>query len=166
MASAEAGAARLHALCRAAAVLGVATLMLCALITVVDVLARRSVGWTIPGLVDLTQLMVMAGVFLCLPLTFEQRANVEVDLLFLKLPAAAQRGASRLWALLSALFLALIVWYGGAAALQVYDYGDRSPTLNAPMLWYWVPLLLGMVLCLLVCLYQLFGKTPADPSAP
>ncbi|MGE0808327.1 MAG: TRAP transporter small permease [Burkholderiaceae bacterium] len=175
MADAEAGGRaggagrRLHVLCRAAAVLGVGTLFLCALVTVIDVLFRRSVGWTVPGMVDLTQLLVMIGVFLCIPLTFEQRANVEVDLLFERLPAGAQRWASTLWSLLGAVFLALIVWYGAGAALQVHGYGDRSPTLNAPMLWYWLPLLIGIALSLLICLHQLLGatraSTPSDRAA-
>lgn len=82
----------LLAFCRACASIGVVILVGCALLTVADVVLRRVNGEAIPGMVDITQLMVMTGVFLCIPFVFEQRANVEVELLYDRLPSAARRG--------------------------------------------------------------------------
>jgi len=141
--------------CRVCAWIGVAILIACALLTVADVVLRRMSGAAIPGMVDMTQLMVMTGVFLCVPYVFEQRANVEVELLYDRLPAGVQRGLSRMWSLVAILFLAAIAWYVGIAASQVLEYGDRSPTVAIPMIWYWAPILFGTVVSAVVCVVQL-----------
>ena len=140
--------------CRACAWIGVVILIACALLTVADVVLRRVTGEAIPGMVDMTQLMVMTGVFLCVPYVFEQRANVEVELVHERLPEVLRSGLSRLWSLVSALVLVAIAWYVGIAASQVLEYGDRSPTVAIPMIWYWAPILFGTIVSAVVCLLQ------------
>jgi TRAP-type C4-dicarboxylate transport system permease small subunit len=155
---------RLARLCRACAGLGVAVLLGCALVTVVDIVGRRSVGWSLPGLIDLSQWLVMLSVFLCIPYTFERRANVEVDLLYERLPRTARRLAAVAWALASAAFLGAVTWHATRAALQVLEYGERSPTLGWPMVLYWAPVLLGSALASIVCLAQ--AVRPAEAAPP
>ncbi len=145
----------LRGFCRACAGIGVAILIACALLTVADVVLRRVRGEAIPGMVDLTQLMVMTGVFLCIPYVFEQRANVEVELVHERLPASMQRALSLLWSVVSALFLVAIAWYAAIAASQVLEYGDRSPTVAIPMIWYWAPILFGTIVSAFVCVVQI-----------
>jgi len=141
--------------CRVCALIGVAILIACASLTVADVLLRRISGEAIPGMVDMTQLMVMTGVFLCVPFVFEQRANVEVELLYDRLPGVVQRSLSRVWLVVALLFLLAIAWYVGIAASQVLEYGDRSPTVAIPMIWYWAPILFGTIVSAVVCVLQL-----------
>jgi TRAP-type C4-dicarboxylate transport system permease small subunit len=145
----------LHVFCRACAWIGVAILIACALLTVADVVLRRVSGEAIPGMVDVTQLMVMTGVFLCIPYVFQQRANVEVELVHERLPMLLQRSLSLLWSVVSAVFLVAIAWYVGIAASQVLEYGDRSPTVAIPMIGYWAPILFGTIVSTVVCLLQL-----------
>ncbi|HLT25591.1 MAG TPA: TRAP transporter small permease [Zeimonas sp.] len=140
--------------CRICAWIGVVILIACALLTVADVVLRRVAGDAIPGMVDITQLMVMTGVFLCIPYVFEQRANVEVELVHERLPGWLGRALTRLWSLVSMLFLVAIAWYVGIAAGQVLEYGDRSPTVAIPMIWYWAPILFGTIVSAVVCLLQ------------
>ena len=154
----------LHRLCRWLAAIGVAILLVCALLTVADIVGRRLFGSTIPGMVDLTQLLVMNAVFLWIPYVFECRANVEVDLLFERLPGAARRWLERLWPVLGAAFLLVAAWYAGRTALQVFEYGDSSQTIGVPMIWYWAPVLFGTVLAAIVCVVQ-FAQSMADPEA-
>lgn len=144
----------LQRFCRGCASLGVAVLLACALMTVADILGRRLLGLSVPGLIDLTQLLVMASVFLCIPFTFEQRANVEVDLLFQHLPRRIRGALAVCWSILGALFLLLVAWHVGRAASQVLEYGESSATLAVPMIWYWVPILFGTVLAAIVCVRQ------------
>jgi TRAP-type C4-dicarboxylate transport system permease small subunit len=120
---------------------------------------------SVPGLIDLTQLLVMASVFLCIPFAFEQRANVEVDLLFQQLPPAARNALAICWSLLGAVFLLLVAWHVGRAAAQVLAYRESSATLAVPMIWYWVPILFGTVLAAIVCIHQVLRPTP-HPSHP
>ena len=147
--------------CWGCAALGIAVLIACALITVVDVIGRRTLGLSLPGLIDLSQLPVMTGVFLCLPYAFERRAKFEVDLVFGRLPRPVRRALALLWSMACAGFLALIVWHAGRAAGQVLEYGERSPTLALPMIFYWLPILFGCELAGRVCLQQMISDDEA-----
>jgi len=53
----------------------------------VDIGARKSVGFSILGIIDLTQLAQVACVFLCLPLVFLRESHIAVDFVTEKLPA-------------------------------------------------------------------------------
>jgi TRAP-type C4-dicarboxylate transport system permease small subunit len=156
----------MHRICRFCAAVGVAILLGCALLTVTDVLTRRLIGFTIPGLIDLTQLLVMSSVFLCIPFAFERRANVEVDLLFVRLPAAVRRVLGAVWALLGAAFLLTVAWHVSRAAAQVIEYGESSPTIALPMIWYWVPILFGTLLAAAVCLQQVLRRPHHQQDLP
>jgi TRAP-type C4-dicarboxylate transport system permease small subunit len=156
----------LHRFCRGCASLGVVILLACAGLTVADILGRRLLGLSVPGLIDLTQLLVMASVFLCIPFAFEQRANVEVDLLFEQLPRAVRHALAVCWSILGALFLLLVAWHVGRAAAQVLEYGESSATLAVPMIWYWVPILFGTVLAAIVCIHQLLHPTSSHSGSP
>lgn len=136
------------------AALGVGILLVCALLTVADIVGRRMFGHSIPGMVDLTQLLVMTAVFLWVPHVFERRANVEVDLLFERLPRFVRDALDRLWLLFGAAFLLVVAWYSTIAAMQVFEYGDSSQTIGVPMILYWAPILFGTVLAAIVCIVQ------------
>ncbi len=152
-----------HRFCRLCAALGVGLLMACALITVADIVGRRAVGLSVPGLIDLTQLLVMSSVFLCIPFAFEQRSNVEVDLLFDRLPRKARQWLSVLWPLLGAAFLLSVAWHAARAAAQVVEYGETSPTLAVPMIWFWVPVFVGTSIAAAVCIRQTW-KQPSETT--
>jgi len=146
--------------CQAGATVGVLLLLACAAVTVADVIARRTVGLSLPGLIDLSQLLVMTGVFLCIAQVFAQRANVEVDLVFERLPPGARRALGVAWALAAAGFLGAVCWHAGAAALQIHGYRERSPTLGWPMVLYWIPILIGCALAMLVSLRDALRPPP------
>lgn len=148
---------------RGGAALGVAVLFACAVVTVVDVVGRRTVGWSLPGLIDLTQWLIMISMFLCIPYAFRKRAHVDVDLIHRRLPGSLQRGLDVLWSLLSAGFLVAIVWHAGKAAMQTLEYGEASPTLAMPMVAYWVPILVGAALSAIICIGQV--ARPPEPTA-
>ena len=64
------------------------------------------------------------------------------------------------WSLLGAAFLLTVAWHVGRAAAQVLEYGESSPTLALPMIWYWVPILFGTVLAAVVCIRQVLRPIP------
>ena len=149
---------------RACAALGVLVLFGCAAITVVDIIGRRTVGLSLPGLIDLSQLLVMIAMFLCIPYAFERRANIDVDLIHKQLARPLRRALDVLWSLLSMAFLVAVVWHAGKAALQVYGYDETSPTLAMPMVLYWLPVLFGCGLSAIICLRQAFSPPDGDPA--
>lgn len=118
---------------------GVAALM-------VDIATRKTVGFSILGMIDLTQLAQMACVFLVLPLAFLKESHVSVDFITARFPPRLRAAVEAFSALLAVALLAAILWYSwGQARIQI-GQGDRSVTLGIPMLWYWAPLLTGTLL--------------------
>jgi TRAP-type C4-dicarboxylate transport system permease small subunit len=134
------------------AYLGVVLLLVCAMLNVGDITTRRAMQLNIVGMVDVTQLMVMACAFLCIPYTFMKEAHIDVDFVVNHFPARLRHAAMSLWGLVGAAFMGLVSWYAGVAAVQAYTNGDQSTTIGIPIILYWIPLLFGCVLSSLVCL--------------
>ena len=116
-----------------------------ALVTVADVLARR-VGLAVPGVVDLVQLLVLAGAWLVMPYAFWSGAHVLVDLLLGRIPERARLLLARASALLAALLLAPMLWKSWQTYGQQHLFGDRSQQIGIPTSWYWLPLLFVLIL--------------------
>ena len=131
---------------RAARVLAYAGMvLLCGamLVVIVDIAARKSIGFSILGTIDLTQLGVMGCVFLSMPLAFLRGTHVGVEFVTDSLPAPLLRALKFAVGLLGAAFMLALAWYGlGQARIQLAQ-GDVSVTLGIPMILYWVPLLVG-----------------------
>lgn len=125
---------------------GQSLLCLVILMVMADILLRQSIGFTVPGAIDLVQLGVMASFFLALPSAFLHDANVGVEFITDPLPPRALATVKALAALLGALFMATMTWYcAGQAWLQI-GQGDRSQTIGVPIVLYWAPLLAGSLL--------------------
>ena len=130
---------------------GVSLLLMCAVLNVGDIATRRLTTWNLTGIVDITQLMVMACAFMCIPYTFMREAHIDVDFITTHLPPRINSALLGVWSLAGALFMAAVTWYAGVAALQAYVNNDQSTTIGIPIVWYWVPLLFGCVLSVLAC---------------
>ena len=148
----------------ALAALGVAAYGCAALVTVADVVGRR-VGWPIDGVVDLVQLMVMAGTWLVMPYAFMAGAHVGVDFVVEALPRGPSlilRGAA---AAAAFALVALMLWQG----LETYRirtmFGDRSQQLGIPVAWYWYPLLAGLAASLLGVALALGAQVRGEDGA-
>jgi TRAP-type C4-dicarboxylate transport system permease small subunit len=131
---------------------GVGALTLGAVLNVFDISTRRTVGFTVPGMVDLTQLFVMACVFLAIPHAFMREAHVGVDFLTDRLPPRALAALKGLIALGSAALMGASMAYSAAQAARQIDAGDMSQTIGVPIVWYWAPLLAGLGLGAIMCL--------------
>ncbi len=125
---------------------GVASLILivaAGALTVADIVSRSTLGSGILGTTDLVQLLVMAAAFCAIPYGFFADTHVSVDLLTDGLKPrslAALKGCS---ALMGALLLVGMAWYGGVQAKLEAGYGDTSSTIEIPKLYYWVWLVGG-----------------------
>lgn len=156
------------AFARAFAAGGVLMLVATMLMTVVDVLLRRTAQIAITGTVDITQLLVMAAVFSAIPFAFFTDSHVVIEFATDRLRPRIVAAFKMLAALTALGFLAAAFWYGWDAAAQQFGYGDRSQTIGIPILLYWVPLLAGFALsvaaaALLAIRYALFAFRGADP---
>jgi TRAP-type C4-dicarboxylate transport system permease small subunit len=122
---------------------GMALLCGAMLVQIADISTRKTLGFSILGTIDLTQLGVMGCVFLAMPLAFLRGTHVGVEFLTDMLPPALLRAVKLAAGLLGAAFMLALAWYGLWQAQMQFAQGDKSVTLEIPMILYWVPLLAG-----------------------
>ena len=134
---------RLSKIIFALAVIGLLAYGAAAVVTVIDILGRK-VGWPIEGVVDYVQLFVMAGAWLVMPYAFLTGAHVGVDFVVGNLPHPVQSVCRVFSSVVAIVLLALMLWYGYTTAQQRIMFGDMSQEIGIPIVWYWVPLLIGM----------------------
>lgn len=120
--------------------------------------------WAIPGLIDLTQLLMMIAAAMAIPVAFHGRAHISVDLLDQVLPREVRRFASVIAALLAITLLGACTWYGFSEMLSQRDMNTISSTLGIPYLVYWAPLLTGFVLSVIVIVSDILWAPPQDIS--
>ncbi|MCC2652368.1 MAG: transporter small permease subunit [Microvirga sp.] len=134
---------------------GVLAYAAAAVVTVADIVGRQ-VGAPIPGVVDLVQLFVVGGAWLVIPYAFLTRAHVGVDLLVESFPKAAEQTLRIVASVTAMVLVALMLFYCYEAFQQQLMFGDRSQQLGIPIIWYWVPLLVGMALSMIATLLTIF----------
>ena len=112
----------------------------------VDIVGRQTVGYSVIGLNDLTQLLVMTFIALALPITFLREENVSVDLFVDALPASLRAVLTAVMAVATTVFVAALAWYAWRQALRELAEHATSSTLAIPMVLYWAPVLAGSTL--------------------
>lgn len=122
-----------------------------AIVTVADILGRP-LGLAVIGVVDLVQLAVMMGAWFVIPYAFLTGAHVGVDLVVNAMPQGLARLARGISALVAVVLLALMLWYCYAAFQMQMLFGDKSQQLGIPIMWYWLPLLAGLLVSILAAL--------------
>lgn len=116
-----------------------------AIATGLDVILRQTVGSPIRGLVDLTQLAMMYAVFMSIAYGFARRTHVAVTVLTEALSTRANIILSVAWWLCATLLLAVLSYAAFDQARLIYSYGDVSQNIRIPMIWYWLPVVAGLV---------------------
>jgi TRAP-type C4-dicarboxylate transport system permease small subunit len=112
--------------------------------SMVDIVGRKTIGFSVLGIDDITQLLVMSCICLSMPLTYIREGHVGVDFITDGLPPRALALLKFLVALLATAFVAMLVWYAWGQARQQIEQGNKSITLAIPIAYYWAPLLIGM----------------------
>ena len=125
----------------------VAALFLAAmvLLTVADVLLRALFGYPVRGMLELIELGLACTVFLGLPAVFLRNANLVVDVIDQMAGAGVVRALELLGALVSLGVLAVMAWQMLPVARGMYEFGDVTPDLSIPRIYYWIPVLVGVV---------------------
>lgn len=153
----------LRAVVVAGAAAGVLAYVAAAVLTVADVIGRRF-GLPIVGVVDLVQLFVLSGAWLVIPYAFLTGAHVGVDLLVDSFPSGPRRLFRTIAAVAACILLALMLYECVNAFKTQLMFGDRSQQLGIPVIWYWVPLLAGLVLSILATLLTLVPQPAAGAA--
>ena len=102
-------------------------------LTLVDVSGRKLLESSVPGSLELTELLMVAVVFAGLPLVSRQGEQIVCDSLDRLLPPALRRAQQALVDLLCVALLLGLAWVMWGKAGQMVEYGDRSSQLMIPL---------------------------------
>lgn len=114
------------------------------LLTVADVLLRAALNRPIRGTLEIVELLLACTFFLALPASFLQDQHVVVDVV----DGIARRWVPllrRLAGMLGVLLMAAMAWQGWIAAKDTLVFKDVTSDLSLPVIWYWIPVLAGMI---------------------
>ena len=115
------------------------------LLTVVDVLLRAFFGYPVRGMLELIELGLACTVFLGMPAVFLRQENLVVDVIDQLTGPAVVRLLDLAAALVSFGLLAFMAWQMVPVARGMHEFGDVTSDLSIPKIYYWVPVLLGVV---------------------
>jgi TRAP-type C4-dicarboxylate transport system permease small subunit len=114
------------------------------LVTVADVVLRAAFNRPIRGTLEIVELLLACTFFLALPAAFLRDEHIVVDLI----DGAAPRWVpllKRLALAIAVVLLAAMAWQGWIAARDAVAFKDVTSDLALPRLWYWIPVLAGMI---------------------
>ena len=114
------------------------------LLTVADVLLRAILNHPIRGTLEIVELLLACSFFVALPATFLRDEHIVVDVV----DGLAPRWVpllKRLAGMLGMLLMAVMAWQGWIAARDSLMLNDVTSDLSLPMIWYWIPVLAGMI---------------------
>jgi TRAP-type C4-dicarboxylate transport system permease small subunit len=118
-------------------------------LTLVDVSGRKVLSASVPGSLELTELLMVAVIFAGLPLVSLHGEHIVFDSLDRVLPPAVRRVQGLVVDMLCAAALAALSWLMWQKAGQIAEYGDTTAQLKIPQ----APFVRGMaVLCAVTAL--------------
>jgi TRAP-type C4-dicarboxylate transport system permease small subunit len=132
---------------KAVSLAGTAAFVLGVLLTMTDIGLRSVSTLTVKGAVDLMQLCVLTGAMLAIPHAFLSDQHVAIDLFAERMPQPVQLVLRIFAAFLATAFLSAVLYFSFWQAMS--EAGDRSQTIEIPMIWYWTPFLVGIGLSVL-----------------
>ena len=127
--------------CGWAAATALAAMML---LTVADVVLRAVVNRPIRGTLEIVELLLACTFFLALPASFLRDEHIVVDVVDGLAPRRVPL-LRRLAGMLGVLLMTVMTWQGWIAARDAVSFNDVTSDLSLPMIWYWIPVLAGMI---------------------
>ena len=115
------------------------------LLTVADVFLRAFFSYPIQGMLELVELGLACTIFLALPAVFLRDEHLVVDVMDHLTRPSVVRVLDLAGALISLGVLVVMAWQMVPLARAMHEFGDVTSDLSIPKIWYWVPVLLGVV---------------------
>jgi TRAP-type C4-dicarboxylate transport system permease small subunit len=150
--------------CEALAHAGMVLISLFMILQMVEIVGRKTIGFSILGLSEIGQFFVMSCICLTWPLVFCRDGHIAVEFVTDRLPPRALSALKAALGLVGAVFVGALTYYGIVQAQVQIAKGDFSPTLHIPILWYWVPLLIAMAASGIACVVQTLRHAVAAAS--
>jgi TRAP-type C4-dicarboxylate transport system permease small subunit len=115
------------------------------LLTVADVALRTLFSLPIQGMLELIELGLACTIFIALPAVFLRDEHLVVDVVDHLIRPGAVRMLDLLGALVSLGVLVTIAWQMAPLARAMHEFGDVTSDLSIPKIYYWIPVLFGML---------------------
>jgi TRAP-type C4-dicarboxylate transport system permease small subunit len=128
------------------------------LLTVADVVLRAVFNRPIRGTLEIVELLLACTFFLALPASFLRDEHIVVDIVDGWAPRWVPR-LRRAAGMLAVVVMAVMAWQGWIAAKDAVAFHDVTSDLALPRLWYWIPVLAGMIGSTLAALYLLLNRS-------
>ena len=113
--------------------LAAAALFAIMLLTLIDVTGRKLISTSVPGSLEMTELLMVVVIFAGLPLVSLSGEHVVFDSLDSLIPAAVKRVQQALVELICAVALLGVGWLMWVKGNQMIEYGDISSQLKLPL---------------------------------
>ena len=133
--------ARISSICGWLAALCLVAMMI---VTVAGVVLRHIFGRPIHGVIAIVELFLTGAFFLALPAAFLREDHIVVDIVDHRYPRAVI-WLKRFSAGLAVVVLVVMAYQGALVARDMITFGDVTSDLSIPKIWYWVPVLIGIV---------------------
>jgi TRAP-type C4-dicarboxylate transport system permease small subunit len=140
---------------------GIASVFLLAMmsLTVTDVVLRAVASRPIHGAFELVELLLACTIFTALPAVFLRDENVVVDVGDHVWPRWVP-ALKAIAAVASLAVLALMCWSMYPRAKDILAFGDVTSDLSLPRIYYWVPVLAGVVGAALAAAVMILRRRP------
>jgi TRAP-type C4-dicarboxylate transport system permease small subunit len=126
------------------------------LLSVADVLLRTFFNYPIRGMLELIELGLACTIFIALPAVFLRDEHLRVDVIDHLTRPGVVRVLHLSGMIVSLVVLAVMAWNMAHDARNMYQFGDVTSDLSIPKLWYWAPVLFGVVASAAACLFFIF----------
>jgi TRAP-type transport system small permease protein len=115
---------------RCCSLLAAAALFAIMVLTLVDVSGRKAISTSVPGALELTELLMVVVIFAGLPLVSLRGEHVVFDSLDAFLPSRLQRIQTAVMDFVCAAALAGVAWLMWSKAGQIAGFGDTTAALK------------------------------------
>ena len=138
--------------------LAASCLVVMMLVTVADVVLRHLFGRPIHGVIEIVELFLTGAFFLALPAAFLREDHIVVDIVDHKYPRVVP-WLKRFAMALAVVMLVVMAYQGSIVARDMMMFGDVTSDLSIPKIWYWVPVLVGIIGGALAALWMAFDRS-------
>lgn len=133
-------------------------------LTAADVIARKAFSSSVPGGVEITELLMLAVIFVAMPLASLKGEHIIFDLLDPILPARIKTWQHRI---ANALCVAVLVgssWLVYGRAGRAAEYGDSTAQLGLPLYGFQYATAAMLLLAAVMHLYLMIRATPSSDT--
>jgi TRAP-type C4-dicarboxylate transport system permease small subunit len=120
------------------------------LLTVADVLLRAFFDRPIRGMLELVELGLACTIFIALPAVFLRDEHLVVDVIDHLVQPGLVRWCDLAGGVVSLAVLVVMASQMIPLAKTMYEFGDVTSDLSIPKIYFWIPVLLGVIASALV----------------